>query len=229
MLLGTLIERITGKPLDEYVEQEIYKPLGLMNSVFNPLQKGYEKKQIAATELRGNSRDGTVEFENMRNTVIQGEVHDEKAFYSMGGVAGHAGLFSTVQDTAVLASVMLNRGGYGDLGLFDKSIMDQFLKPSDLNVTIGLGWRRAGNGERVWQYGPYASPYAYGHTGWTGTVTVIDPFYDLIIVLLTNKKHSPMILFEEGKVFSGDSFETGKYGSIISLVYEAFLENQPIN
>ncbi len=235
MLLGTIIERITEMPLDEYVESEIYKPLGLEHTVFTPLQKGFEKMQIAATELRGNTRGGKIEFENIRENVIHGEVHDEKAFYSMAGVAGHAGLFSTAEDTAVLASVMLNRGGYGELGLFDKDIIDQFIKPSDLNTTIGLGWRRAANGELIWQYGPYASPYAYGHTGWTGTVTIIDPFYDLIIVLLTNKKHSSIIESQDDSddgeedgvhyAFSGDSFETGKYGSIVTLIYEAFLFN----
>ncbi|MCP3673194.1 MAG: penicillin binding protein PBP4B, partial [Gammaproteobacteria bacterium] len=224
MLLGTLIERVTGMALDEYVENEIYAPLGLTHTLFNPLQKGFEINQTAATELMGNSRGGKYQFDNMRDDVIYGQVHDEKAFYSMAGVSGHAGIFSTTKDTAILASVMLNRGGYGDLRLFDKNIIDQFIKPSDLNITMGLGWRRAGNGERIWQYGPYASPYAYGHTGWTGTVTVIDPFYDLIIVLLTNKKHTEIIETEDGKKFAGDTFETGKYGSIISLVYEAFLE-----
>ncbi|MCF6193809.1 MAG: penicillin binding protein PBP4B [Kangiellaceae bacterium] len=190
MLLGTLIERVTGMALDQYVEQQIYQPLGLSKTLFNPLTKEIDKRQIAATELRGNSRQSTLEFDNMRSDVIQGEVHDEKAFHSMQGVSGHAGLFSTAKETAILASVILNRGGYGDVRLFDKSQMDQFLKPSSLNVTLGLGWRRAGNGERAWQFGPYASPYAIGHTGWTGTVTIIDPFYDLIIVLLTNKKHT---------------------------------------
>lgn len=229
MLLGTLIERITGQDLDVYVEEEIFKPLGLSHTLFNPLQKGFEKKHIAATELMGNSRDGQISFNNIRTSTVHGEVQDEKAFYSMGGVAGHAGLFSTTSDLATLASVMLNRGGVGDVKLFDKSVIDQFLKPSDLNVTIGLGWRRAANGERIWQYGPYASPYAYGHTGWTGTVTIIDPFYDLIIVLLTNKKHTKLVDANDGNgvrsTFLGDTFETGKYGSIVSLVYEAFLEN----
>jgi len=243
MLLGTLIERVTGMTLDDYVEQEIYTPLGLNKTVFNPLQKQFKTSQIAATELQGNTRQSTIDFENIRRQVIHGEVHDEKAFYSMGGVSGHAGLFSTAKETAILASVILNRGGYGDVRLFDKSQMDHFLKPSELNVTMGLGWRRAANGERAWQFGPYASPYAIGHTGWTGTVTIIDPFHDLIIVLLTNRKHTPMVeecnethsnhvkpnqeRKEEPEchlTFTGDSFETGKYGSIISLIYEAFLE-----
>jgi len=232
MLLGTLIERISKRPLDQYVEEEIYQPLGLKNTLFNPLLKQISKNRIAATELQGNTRQSQITFDNIRTDVIQGEVHDEKAFYSMQGVAGHAGLFSTAKETAILASVILNRGGYGDVRLFDKSQMDQFLKPSDLNITMGLGWRRAGNGERKWQFGPYASPYAIGHTGWTGTLTIIDPYYDLIIVLLTNKKHSKMIddpLAENDGlkhplVFAGDTFETGKYGSIVSLIYEAFLE-----
>ncbi len=224
LLLGTLIERITGMPLDEYVESIIYKPLGLNRTLFNPLEKNIALTDLAATELQGNTRAGELSFDNIRTNVVHGEVHDEKAFYSMQGVAGHAGLFSTAKETAILASVMLNRGGYGDVTLFNKSEMDQFTKPIALDITQGLGWRRAGNGERAWQFGPYASSYAIGHTGWTGTVTIIDPFYDLIIVLLTNKKHTEIIETDEGKKFKGDTFETGKYGSIISLVYEAFLE-----
>lgn len=232
MLLGTLIERITHMPLDVFVEDHIYRPLGLQNTVFNPLKKGYNKTQIAATELQGNTRQSKVEFDNIRTDVIHGEVHDEKAFYSMQGVAGHAGLFSNAKETAILASVLLNRGGYGKHRFFNMSQIDQFVTPSHLDITMGLGWRRAGNGERKWQFGPYASPYAVGHTGWTGTVTIVDPFYDLIIVLLTNKKHTKMVAKQENGViteqmeFRGDTFETGKYGSIITLVYEAMLENK---
>ena len=230
MLLGTLIERITQQSLDQYLSENIYLPLELEKTTFNPLLNGFSKSEIAATELQGNTRQSTVDFVNTRTDVVHGEVHDEKAFYSMQGVAGHAGLFSTAKDTAVLASVILNRGGYGKHRFFGSSEMDQFLKPSNLNVTMGLGWRRAGNGERIWHFGPYASPYAIGHTGWTGTVTVIDPFHDLIIVLLTNKKHTTMKpemvdgISTDNLIFAGDEFETGKYGSIISLVYEAFLE-----
>ncbi len=224
MLLGLLIERVTGLTLDDYVENEIFVPLGLQHTLFNPLKKGIKKQNIAATELRGNTRDGEIWFDNIRQQVIQGEVHDEKAYYSMDGVSGHAGLFSTAKETAILASVMLNRGGYGEVRLFDANVIDQFTKPSDNNITVGLGWRRAGNHSRVWNYSPYASPYAFGHTGWTGTLTVIDPYYDLAIVLLTNRKHTPIIKTSSGKKFAGDTFETGKFGSIVAMVYEAFLE-----
>ncbi len=225
MLLGMLIERITKLPLDIYTEHNIYHTLGLKNTVFNPLQKGFKQSEIVATEIGGNTRGGRVQFENIRKYVLQGEVHDEKAYHSFAGVAGHAGLFSTTKDLAVLAQVLLNRGGYGNLHLFDAKVLDQFIKPDDGDGSYGLGWRRANNGSRKWHFGPYASASAYGHTGWTGTVTVIDPEHELIIILLTNARHTEIEGDEKNYQFLGKQFETGKYGSIISLVYEAILEH----
>lgn len=223
MLLGVLVERITGQSLDNYVEGQIYQPLGLTHTLYNPLQKGYRKSQIAATELQGNTRGGRIEFENIRIDVLQGQVHDEKAFYALGGVAGHAGLFSTGEDLSVLAQLLLNRGGYGDKQMFTPQVLEQFIAPQASDESYGLGWRRAGNGALKWHFGPYASAQAYGHTGWTGTVTVIDPVYDLAIVLLTNARHTPIEGSEKHYQFVGKKFETGKYGSIISLIYEAIL------
>ncbi|MDH5434920.1 MAG: penicillin binding protein PBP4B, partial [Gammaproteobacteria bacterium] len=226
MLLGILIERITRQPLDEYVNEHFYQPLNLNQTRFNPLQANIPKNQIAATELRGNSRDNHVEFINNRTQVIHGEVHDENAFYAMQGVSGHAGLFSTAEEVATLASMMLNQGGYGDFEFFNRNVIQSFVSPSPLDNTIGLGWRLAGFQQRTHHFGLYASPYAFGHTGWTGTVTVIDPYYDLVIVLLTNKKHTPIMEDNGNLQFKGDTFETGKYGKIISMVYQSFL-NQP--
>ncbi|MDX2367224.1 MAG: penicillin binding protein PBP4B [Colwellia sp.] len=225
MLLGMIIEKITGMSLDLYVEYEIYHPLGIKNTVFNPLQKGFRKNQFAATEIHGTTRGNRVSYENVRTYVLQGEVHDEKAYHSLAGVAGHAGLFSTAKDMAVLAQALLNRGGYGNKQLFSGKVIDQFIKPDDGNGTYGLGWRRANNGDRKWHFGPYASSSAYGHTGWTGTVTVIDPEHDLAIILLTNARHSEIEGDNKNYQFKGKKFETGKYGSVISLVYEAVLDN----
>lgn len=225
MLLGMIIEKITGMPLDLYVEYNIYHPLGLNNTVFNPLQKGFRKNKFAATEIHGTTRDNRVSYENIRSYVLQGEVHDEKAYHSLAGVAGHAGLFSTAKDMAVLSQALLNRGGYGNKELFSGKVIDQFVKPDDGNGSYGLGWRRANNGDRKWHFGPYASGSAYGHTGWTGTVTVIDPEHDLAIILLTNARHSEIEGDEKNYEFTGKQFETGKYGSVISLVYEAVLDH----
>lgn len=218
MLLGVLVERITGMRLDEYVESKLYQPLGLNHTRFNPLQKLPPSVRYAATELNGNTRNGALSFPNIRTYTLEGEVHDEKSFYSMEGVSGHAGLFSNADDLAVLMQTMLNGGGYGETKLFSESLINKFSHSSNEDFSVGLGFRRAGNGERRWQFGPYASEQAYGHTGWTGTLTIVDPTHDLAIVLLTNMRHSID--------FNAKQFETGKYGSVVSLIYEAVLTAQ---
>ena len=225
ILLGMLIEKITHMPLNVYVRYKLYYPLGLTNTLFNPLHQGFKQNQFAATEIHGTTRENRVDYENIRTTVIQGEVHDENAYHSLAGVAGHAGLFSTGEDLAVLAQVLLNRGGYGDKQLFSANVLDQFIKPDDENGTYGLGWRRANHGDRKWHFGPYASASAFGHTGWTGTVTIIDPEHDMAIILLTNARHSDIEGDDKHYEFKGKQFETGKYGSVISLIYEAVLAN----
>ncbi|MBT2574712.1 penicillin binding protein PBP4B [Bacillus sp. ISL-51] len=222
MLLGCIIENITGKTLDVYAEQELYKPLKLTHTLFNPLQKGFKAKSFAATERLGNTRDGVIHFPNIRTYTLQGEVHDEKAFYSMGGVSGHAGLFSRADDMAVLLQVMLNSGSYKHASLFTKQTAELFTTAASSDPTYALGWRKNGSKDMEWMFGPYASKQAYGHTGWTGTVTIIDPSYKLGIALLTNKKHSPVANpAENPNVFEEDLFPTGSYGSVIKAIYEA--------
>ncbi|MDU4962472.1 MAG: penicillin binding protein PBP4B [Sporomusaceae bacterium] len=220
IILGFIIETVSGQPLDRYVETKIYQPLGLWHILFNPLQKGFRPNQFAATERLGNSRDGRVGFPGIRRHTLRGEVHDEKAFYSLGGVSGHAGLFARAYDLAVLAQTLLNGGGYSGYRLCDEATLQQFTKPSDSDLHYGLGWDK----NNIWQFGPYASPQTIGHTGWTGTAVTIDPAHDLAIILLTNKIHAPVAA--ERDHFTTAGFETGKYGSIMSLVYEAFLENR---
>ncbi|MDX1676706.1 penicillin binding protein PBP4B [Arsukibacterium sp.] len=224
MLLGLLIERLTAMPLDQYLEQQFYRPLGLNNMLFNPLLKGVPASSIAATELDGNSRGGRVSFPAIRQGVLRGQVHDEKAFHALQGVAGHAGLFATARDLAVVMSVVAQQGGYGWQRFFSPAVVQQFTRPSSYDHRFGLGWRTAAGGDLTWHFGAYASDYAYGHTGWTGTATLIDPAHNLMVVLLTNKKHSPVSENGNSYQFAGDSFETGRYGTIMSLIYEAVLQ-----
>ena len=227
MLLGLLVERITGMTLDAYCESQIYEPLGLTHTRFTPLSKGAQKNSFAATEINGNTRNGTIDFPGIRTSTLRGEVHDEKAFYSMGGVSGHAGLFSTAGELAVLVQALINRGGYDDVHLFDGDIMQTFISPGPGTNAYGLGWRRAGDGGEHSYFGPYASDSAFGHTGWTGTVTVIDPALDLGIILLTNARHSPIKQDSAGNpVFSGSQFDTGNYERIVTLIYEAMLHHR---
>ncbi|MFC3122844.1 penicillin binding protein PBP4B [Agaribacter flavus] len=226
MILGLLVERVTGMPLDEYVDAEIYTPLQLKNTVFNPLLKGFKPEAFASTEISGNTRGNRVRFKNIRDYPLRGEVHDENAFYSMQGVAGHAGLFSTVKDLAVLSQLMLNGGGYKGVKLFSEDTIARFTSPSFTKSNLGLGWQLNTNKDKYWHFGAYASASAFGHTGWTGTAVVIDPSLDLAIVLLTNKKHSPIEGNETHYAFTGDNFATGKYGDVMTLIYEAILHGR---
>ncbi|WP_337531042.1 penicillin binding protein PBP4B [Zhenhengia sp.] len=224
MLLGLIVEQVSGQKFDVYCQEQIFGPLGLTHTVFNPLQNGFNKDQCAATEMFGNTREGHVNFPNIRTEVVQGEVHDEKAYYSMGGVAGHAGLFSNASDLAVLMQVMLNGGGYGNVELFDQKTIDTFTAPSKTNDTYGLGWRRQGSGAYAWSFGDQAPDSTIGHTGWTGTATSIDKENDLIIIWLTNTKNTPIAdPTKDVNRMEGDAFQFDAAGTLSTLVYEGII------
>lgn len=222
MLLGFIVEAVTKLPLDRYVEETIYRPLGLTHTVFNPLKKGFKQEQIAATELNGNTRDGVINFPNIRTKTLWGEVHDEKAYYAMGGVSGHAGLFTNTGDAAVLVQLMLNGGGYGDVKLFDANTIKQFTSSSKEDPTFGLGWRVNGHSSMTPTFGTQASPQTYGHTGWTGTLTSIDPANKMAIVILGNRPHSPVVDPKlNPNVFVSGMLPISTYGWVVDQVYGA--------
>ena len=222
MLLCFIIEQVTGMGLDQFLKETFWDPMGLTHITYNPLQNGFEKDDCAATELNGNTRDGVISFKNVRTDTVQGEVHDEKAYYAMGGVSGHAGLFSNAEDLAKLASVMLT-GGYGGNQFFSKNIMDEFTKPKSLDYpTWGLGWWRQAELGRSSYFSLQSSNSTIGHQGWTGTLTVIDPENDLVVVLLTNKKNSPVIDPNvAANDFYSDNMVLGGLGSVVGLVYDS--------
>lgn len=227
MILGLIVEQVSGQRLDMYLEENFYGPLGLTDTVFNPLEHGVAPERVAATELNGNTRDGNVSFGElpdgepvpMREYTLQGEVHDEKAWYSMAGIGGHAGLFSTTSDMAVLTQVMLNRGLYGGQEFFSPEVVDQFLTPAD-TASYGLGWRMhtaGGQGYYYFNWGP--SRYTYGHQGWTGTLTVIDPVHQMTITILTNMRHAPVVSPPNG--FDTASLPLANLVPISAYVYRA--------
>ena len=142
MLLGLIIEQVTGKDLDTFLKETFYTPLGLSHITYSPLDCGFEASDCAGTELNGNSRDGVIDFTGIREGVIQGTVHDEKAYYAMGGVSGHAGLYANAEDLAMLAQVMLNHSGYGETKLFDPNVNSYFTSRKDALANWGQGWWR---------------------------------------------------------------------------------------
>ncbi|WP_394264302.1 penicillin binding protein PBP4B [Anaerococcus octavius] len=228
MLLGFIVEKVTGMQLDEYFDESFVRPLGLTRTTFNPLENGFEKYDTAATELNGNTRDGVVNFNNIRRDTIWGEVHDEKAYYSMNGISGHAGLFSNASDLSKLANIMLNNGRYEDTIFWDKKTQDLFISPKQTDPSYGLGWRLMGNGKYAWAFSNLGSSKTYGHTGWTGTLTVIDPVENMVITLLTNKKNSPVLNKENNpNVFYSDQSLSAGYGAITTLLYKSLQESSP--
>jgi len=231
MLLGFIVEEITGKSLDEYVKTEFYDKMGLTHTTYNPLENGFSKDDCAATELNGNTRQGRVSYEDVRTDTVWGEVHDEKAFYCMEGVSGHAGLFSNAEEIAMLCQVMLNGGGYGNETFFDQATIDKFVAAKNHNDSDwGLGWWRKDNNDtsiRLTNFGAESGDGTYGHTGWTGTITSIDPENNLIIVYLTNRKNSPVINNQvNSNDFVSDNCSLGALGLVDQLVYQAFTSSE---
>ena len=216
MLIAEIVEKVTGRRLDAFLNSTFWNKLGLSRITFNPLENGYAAEDCAATEIHGNTRDGLVNVPGYRLYTLQGEVHDEAAWYLMNGVSGHAGLFASATDLAKLASLMLT-GGYGQNSFFDANVLDLFTSVDDLDTAkYSLGWMRQGNAQRVYYFGPAPSD-TVGHQGWTGTLAMIDPENDLIVVYLTNKINTPVISPEEG--FEGSKFTASTLGFVPQLIY----------
>jgi serine-type D-Ala-D-Ala carboxypeptidase len=169
-MLGFVVEAASGERLDHFLDERVFQPLGMTDTFFRPADS--LKSRVAPTEVTPP-----------RGYPLQGEVHDENA-YALGGVAGHAGLFSTAADLAVFAQMMLNGGEYNGTRLIADSTVALFTKRAA--GTRALGWDTcAGSGG----CGQYLGEDAYGHTGFTGTSLWLDPDRDMFVVLLTNRVH----------------------------------------
>ena len=219
MLLGIVIEQVTGTDLDTYLKETFLQPMGLTHITYNPLENGFSAEDCAATELNGNTRDGAVSFPGVRTETVQGTVHDEKAYYSMGGISGHAGLFGNAADLAKLASVMLT-GGYGGNRYFSRNVMDTFMAPKKEDAANwGLGWWREGDFQRSWYFGTQSPSDTIGHQGWTGTLIMIDPGRDLVIAYLTNKINSPVTdKVKDPNKFNGNWYTASSLGFVAQIL-----------
>jgi len=174
ILMGHILEKIVHKPLDRLVQDRIYTPLGMEETRYVPARRIWE--EIAPTEYD----------RNYRNEQIQGEVHDENAAV-LGGVAGHAGLFSTIDDMGRYAQMYLSNGYYDGKKYYKSSTIEKFTARQNIveGSTRALGWDTVSDSGSL--FGEYFSPQAFCHTGYTGTSIVIDPEYDVIVILLTNR------------------------------------------
>jgi beta-glucosidase-like glycosyl hydrolase/CubicO group peptidase (beta-lactamase class C family) len=174
ILMAEIIERLTGRTLDDLAKTNIFTPLAMKDTMFRPPKKLWP--WIAPTEIDNN----------LRHRLVQGEVHDENAF-AIGGVSGHAGLFSTAPDLASFCQMLLNGGVYAHHRILRRATIAQFTTPQQLSSgTRTLGWAVPTEGGSS---GHYFSSHSFGHTGFTGTSIWIDPDRQLFVVLLTNRVH----------------------------------------
>lgn len=177
ILLGELVERASGKPLDKYAKESIFEPLEMKNTRFNPLRENIKRDDIAATE-----------WCEWRNEMIVGKVHDENAA-SFNGVSGHAGLFSNIDDLFKFVRMLIKQGYYKNKQILHPNTVKLMAKNSteNLDQKRGLGWNLIDNFRS--SGGVLLSQRSYGHTGFTGTSIWIDPLNKIGIVFLTNRVH----------------------------------------
>lgn len=174
--IGALIERLSGQRQDEFVKQHITEPLGMKDTMYNP--PASLKNRIAATEYQAVPNRG----------LVWGEVHDENA-WSLGGVAGHAGVFSTAVDLAKLAHVFINDGKYAGKAILKPQTVKLLLENQNAAFPgndHGLGWEL---GQDWYMDALSEGTYSFGHTGYTGTSIVVSPNNKTIAILLTNRVH----------------------------------------
>ena len=177
VLMMEVVESITAIPENVYVQQQFYKPLGMQTAGFLPLYR-FNQNQIPPTE---NDQE-------YRQSLLDGYVHDPTAAL-MGGVAGHAGLFASANDVAILYQMLLNRGTYGGTQYFKPEVVDLFTSKQSAVSRRGLGFDRWDPIEDRHYPSKLASPQTYGHTGFTGTCIWVDPKYNLVYVFLSNRVH----------------------------------------
>ncbi|HET9799537.1 MAG TPA: serine hydrolase [Gemmatimonadaceae bacterium] len=170
-MLGFVVEAVSGQTLDKFLDERVFVPLGMSDTHFRP-----------DPSLRG--RIAPTELNPPRGYPLRGEVHDENA-YALGGVAGHAGLFSTASDLSIFAQMLLDGGSYNGTRIVADSTVALFTKRAA--GTRALGWDTC-DGEG--SCGKYLGPTAYGHTGFTGTSLWIDPEREMFVILLTNRVHA---------------------------------------
>jgi CubicO group peptidase (beta-lactamase class C family) len=174
ILMAEIAERITGKPLDRFLAEQAFGPLGMKDTGYNP--PASDIARIPPTE----------QDDLFRHTLVRGVVHDENA-YIMGGIAGHAGLFASARDLSQLAQMYLDRGLHDGRRILQENTVDVFMARQEIppGTSRALGWDTPGEFSAF--AGPLAAPDAIVHTGFTGTSMYIDRSRRTFIILLTNR------------------------------------------
>jgi CubicO group peptidase (beta-lactamase class C family) len=201
ILLGEIIEKVSGMPLDQFDQKNIFEPLGMRHTTYNPLSAG-KFKEFAATS-HGNPFETRMvhdtslgyvfkeidpdQWNGWRTYNLRGEVNDGNAWYALHGVSGHAGLFSTVDDLQKLVDMLKNDGKVGGKQFISKKTLQLFLTKDDFKN--GLGWMMDPDNSFMKD----APAGSFGHTGFTGTSIAVVPSLDLSVILLINRQNMGLL------------------------------------
>lgn len=201
VILGEIIETVSGLPLEKFMEQNIFIPLGMNNTTFNPLKAGRFKK-IAATS-HGNPYEKRMVYDSTlgykikeidpekwngwRTYTLRGEVNDGNAWYANGGISGAAGLFSTVEDLQMLVDMLRNKGKTRSGQFISEKTIESFLTKDKFNN--GLGWMMDPDNSFM----KNAPEGTFGHTGFTGTSITVVPKFGLSLILLINRQNTGLL------------------------------------
>lgn len=173
VLLQAVLERVAGRPLDQFVAERVLRPLGMRDARFNP----------DTNDLALRARIAPTAVDSARGGLLRGVVHDGNA-WALGGVSGHAGLFASARDLAVFAQMLLNGGTYNRREVLASGTIARWTTRQLADAGRGLGWETPSPGSSA---GRYMAPRAFGHTGFTGTSLWVDPERGLFVVLLMNR------------------------------------------
>lgn len=175
-LMKRLVESKINQPMEDFLRQNVYLPLGAYSTLYNPLNENINKENIIPTAFD----------QYFRKAQVHGTVHDEGAALS-GGVGGHAGIFSNANDLAKICQMNLQKGFYGGLNYLTPETLQKFTKTSkEKNNRRGLGWDKPAT-KGLGPTSMYSSSNTFGHTGFTGTCVWMDPDYDLVYIFLSNR------------------------------------------
>lgn len=200
MVLAAIIEAITDQRLDDFIRDRLYAPLGLRDTTFTPLVHGltriaatshgnpFEQRMIADPSCGFPCGEHVTDFSDWRLYTLKGEVNDANAFHCFGGVAGHAGLFATASDLAILSALLLNEGEYQGRRILKPETIAPFLIADAFGS--GLGWAMA---TEVLHAPPALPAGSFGHTGFTGTSALLIPDAKISIILLTNRQQAGLL------------------------------------
>ncbi len=197
VILGEIVEIVSGLSIDQFMNQNIFQPLGMKNTTFNPLMSGrfrkiaatssgnpYEKRMVYDSTLGYKVKEiDPSSWNRWRNYVLKGEVNDGNAWYANGGISGAAGLFSTIDDLQNLVDMLINKGKVGPVQFISKQTIETFLTKDKFNN--GVGWMM----DPANSFMKNAPAGTFGHTGFTGTSIVVMPQYNISVILLINRQN----------------------------------------